>query len=86
MISAELVQNVAHATLELGDRKANLVIDCRLGTVKVKTRSDGACSLFSLSSLFSGKRKKNSSLFFSSFTATGARISDFIQKASRLRR
>ena len=85
MISVELVQNVAHATLELGDRK-NLVIDYRLGTVKVKTRSDGACSLFSLSSLFSGKRKKNSSLFFSFFTATGARISDFIQKASRLRK
>ena len=48
-------------------RKANLVTDYRLGTVKVKT-SDQACSLFSVSSLFSGKgkkQKKSSFLFFS---------------------
>ena len=49
-------------------RKANLVTDYRLGTVKVKTGSDQACSPFSVSSLFSGKgkkQKKNSFLFFS---------------------
>ena len=47
--------------------KANPVTSYRLGTVKVKT-SDQACSLFSISSLFSGKgkkQKKNSFLFFS---------------------
>ena len=33
-------------------------------TVKVKHRSDQTCSLFSLSSLFSGKKKKSHSIFF----------------------
>ena len=80
-------QNVTHVTLDLGDRNANVVIDYRSVTVKVKTSSAGVCSLFSLSALFSGKkRKKNSFPFFSFFTATGVRISDFIQKAGRLRR
>ena len=47
-------------------RKANLVTDYRLVKVKVKHRSDQTCSLFSLSSLFSGKKKKKkiSFLFF----------------------
>ena len=57
MASVELVQNGAQATLESGDRKQTS-IDYRLGRVQVKTRSDGACSLFSLSSLFSGMGKK----------------------------
>ena len=50
------MQNIACA--ELRGRKANLVTDYRLGTVKIKTRNDQACSLFSLLSLFSGKGKK----------------------------
>ena len=40
------MQNVAHA--ELGGRKANLVTDYRLGSVKVKTMDVQACSLFYL--------------------------------------
>ena len=49
-------------------RKANLVTDYRLVKVKVKHRSDQTCSLFSLSSLFSGKKKKKKShSFFSPF-------------------
>ena len=39
-------------------RKANLVTDYRLGTVKVKSRNDQAHSLFPLSPLISGKEKK----------------------------
>ena len=51
-------------------RKANLVTDYRLVTVKVKHRSDQTCSLFSLSSLFSGKKKKKNLIpFFPLFTA-----------------
>ena len=69
------MQNDAYT--ELGGRKANSVIDNRLATVKVKPRSDQACSLFSLSSLFS--EKKNSLLFFpsryTSLTMSGGRWS-----------
>ena len=51
-------------------RKANLVTDYRLVKVKVKHRSDQTCSLFSLSSLFSGKNKKKNLIpFFPLFTA-----------------
>ena len=55
------MQNASHAELNAGCklhrvrlvlRKANLVTNHRLGIVKVKTRNDQACSLFSLSSLF----------------------------------
>ena len=76
VISIELkVQNIAYAELEgtitgfklhgvwLVLRKAILITDFRLGKVKVKSRNDQACSLFSLSSLFSVKGKKNSFLF-----------------------
>ena len=52
------MQSIAPA--ELGDRKAGLVSDmqsCKQLKVK-KTRNVQACSLFSLSSLFSGKGKK----------------------------
>ena len=61
------MRNVGHAKLDAGCklhsvrlvlRKANLVTNHRLGIVKVKTRNDQAFSLFSLSSLFSGKGKK----------------------------
>lgn len=64
MISAKLVQNVAHATLELGDRKANLVIDCRLGTVKVKLGVMGPahCSFYLLCS--QEKERKTPPSFF----------------------
>ena len=40
------MQNEAYP--ELGVRKANSVVDNRLVTVKVKPRSDQACSLFSI--------------------------------------
>ena len=80
MISVELVQNVAHATLELGDRK-NLVIDYRLGTVKVKTRSDQACSW--LPSVFSGKKRKTDSSFFL-FTTTKVKAHQSVDSASPL--
>ena len=52
------------AKYELGGRKANLVTDYRLGTIKVKIQSGQACSLLSLSSLVSGKRRKTHSSFF----------------------
>ena len=53
------MQNVARG---VRGRKASLGTDH--GSVKGKTRSDQACSLFSLSSLFSGKRSKTHSSFF----------------------
>ena len=52
------------AKYELGGRKANLVTDYRLGTIKVKIQSGQACSLLFLSSLVSGKRRKTHSSFF----------------------
>jgi len=48
----------------LGGRNANLVTDYRLGAIKVKTKSGQACSLFSLSSSVSGKKRKTHSSFF----------------------
>ena len=56
--------------MELGGRKANLVTDMQsLGQVKLKkSRNVQACSLFSLSSLFSGKGKKKTSFLFFSFS------------------
>ena len=42
----------------------------RLGTAEVKTRRDQAYSLCSLSSVFSGKKRKTHSSFFFLFTAT----------------
>ena len=76
VISIELkVQNIAYAELEgtitgfklhgvrLVLTKATLITDFRLGEFKVKSRNDQACTLFSLSSLFSVKEKKNSFLF-----------------------
>ena len=69
------MQNEAYP--ELGGRKANSVVDNRLETVKVKPRRDQACSLFFLSSSFSGK--KNPFLFFpshyTSLTMSGGRWS-----------
>ena len=53
---------ITGAKCELGGRRANLVTDYRLGTIRVKTQSGQACSLFSLSSLVSGK--KNSFFLF----------------------
>ena len=88
VISIELkVQNIAYAELEgtitgfklhgvwLVLRKAILITDFRLGKVKVKSRNDQACSLFSLSSLFSvkGKRKTHSSFFLFSATRVSSK-------------
>ena len=53
------------APAELGGRKANLVIDIRVrSSLSKNTRNVQARPLFSLSSLFSGKKEKNSFLFF----------------------
>lgn len=51
-----------YTSFRIRGRKASLVTDYRLGTVKVKTRSDQAPSL--LSSLSSGKKRKTHSSFF----------------------
>ena len=66
------MQSIAPA--ELGDRKAGLVSDmqsCKQLKVK-KTRNVQACSLFSLSSLFSGKEKGKTYSSLPPFIATCA--------------
>ena len=62
------------ALAELGGRKANLVTDMQsLGQVKLKkSRNVQACSLFSLSSLFSERERKNLIPLFFLFKATGS--------------
>ena len=62
-------------------RKPNLVTGYRLGTVKIKTRSDQACSR--LPSVFSGKKRKPDCSFLL-FTTTKVKAHRSVDSASPL--
>ena len=61
------MEDVAHA--ELRGQKSKFICRLQIRNSEVKSRADQACSVFSLSSLFSGKKRK-SFLFFFLFAVT----------------